>query len=252
MRKKRLLYVLGSLTVFILLFMIPYWTLPDGSYCQLENAPERTVSTFYEADYGPEQLDSLMQRFGKNKELPEGYELEALLALSFYPELEDVRLRFVIGSHVLAPASSRPTVLSSFRRPEDRQYLVFIDTKSELDIMNKFLIGKMPFNARIGLIAHELGHSADYMRRNTWGMMQVLVGNFSTSYMNRYEYQTDQCAIAHGAGYQLLAWSEYVHGVFGEFIDANPDSFWAGMMETERYMRPETIRNHMQASGYRD
>lgn len=246
MKKRRfLLYTLAVLLVLACVVTINYQLLPKGSRCQLTSAPARSVPSFDEAAYGQEQLDSLRRLYGKNKELPKGYEVQALLALSFYPELRDVRVRFIIGPQVLAPASSRPTVLSSLSSPEKREYLVFIDTDSELDIMDEILISRMPFNAQIGLIAHELGHSADYMKRNAWGMLQVLAGNASTSYMNDYEYQTDQCAIAHGAGYQLLAWSEFVYKVFEHYFIENPDSSWKGMLEAERYMFPETIRQHM-------
>lgn len=244
-RIRRILRIAIPVLALLLVFLIPYYTNPSGSRCALAERPSRTVKSFDRNDFGTGAVDSLQLRYGRSKILPAGYELQALLALSFYPELKDVKVRFVIGPHVLAPASSRPTILSSFRPPKEREYLVFIDTDSDMDIMDEILIGRMPFNAQIGLIAHELGHTADYLRRNTWGMIQVLVGNASTSYMNDYEYQTDQCAIAHGAGYQLLAWSEYVYEVFNGYLQENPNSVWQGMMEAERYMYPETIRTYM-------
>ena len=41
------------------------------------------------------RFDALLAQFGQNKQLPSGYELQALLALSHYRELRDVKIRFL-------------------------------------------------------------------------------------------------------------------------------------------------------------
>ena len=40
--------------------------------------------------------DDMLEEFGENKILTPGYELEALLALSRYPELKSVRIHFMV------------------------------------------------------------------------------------------------------------------------------------------------------------
>ena len=43
------------------------------------------------------RLQQLLDEYGQSKFLPAGFELQALFALSHYPELKTVNIRFVIS-----------------------------------------------------------------------------------------------------------------------------------------------------------
>ena len=59
-------------------------------------AAEISVVREYEEIAEQQRYDQLLLEFGNNKELPPGYELQALLALSHYPELKDIKIRFIV------------------------------------------------------------------------------------------------------------------------------------------------------------
>jgi hypothetical protein len=40
----------------------------------------------------------LLQAYGKNKKLVPGYEVQSLVALSFYPELYDTKIDFILAN----------------------------------------------------------------------------------------------------------------------------------------------------------
>ena len=195
-------------------------------------------------------VDSLKQLYGKNKQLPKGYELQALLALSHYPELKDVKIKFKMKKGG-APFVSRPTAWSTFfKRKSKRDYLIFIRTKSH-SMFDPILMQNMPFDAQVGVLGHELGHTADYIHRGFGKMMKVVFGNLSYRFLDKFEFETDRRAVHHGLGFQILAWSEHAIQTLrvNEPAPGAKTGKFEGIMERERYMRPNTIRKEM--SGLR-
>lgn len=107
------------------------------------------------------RIDELFSEFGQNKELPVDFELQALLALSHYPELKDIKIRFVIDDAGI-PLSSRPHWVSILRSANNRTYLVVI--ASEFDGPRDVLLLKNQlFTAQTGIIGHELVHAVYYL-----------------------------------------------------------------------------------------
>lgn len=170
--------------------------------------------------------------------MPAGYERQALLALSHYPELKDAFIEFRI-LETSVPLASQPTALSTlFRRASKRHYLILISTKSE-GWLGEILLQKLPFEAQVGVLGHELAHTADFVDRSFFGMIRVMLGNLSSSYLDTFEYATDQRAIDHGLGCSLLQWSIFTSGKV-------PASITNGV---ERYMKPETIAKILKERG---
>ena len=62
------------------------------------------------------RLQQLLDEYGQNKSLPAGFELQALLTLSHYPELKTVNPCFLI-TDVNIPLSSRQNGLACSRVP---------------------------------------------------------------------------------------------------------------------------------------
>lgn len=179
-------------------------------------------------------IDSLQRLYGHKKVLPKGYERQVLLALAHYPELKEISIEFRMVE-AESPFVSRPTVLSTlFRSASKRHYLVLISTKSN-GWLSDILIDDLPFEAQVGVLGHELAHTVNFVDRNFFKMIRVLIGNLSTSYLNKFEYATDQRAVDHGLGCNLLQWSMFVSTKIPKDYQNGP----------ERYMRPETIKRKL-------
>lgn len=153
-------------------------------------------------------LDSLHRKFNINKDIPEQYELQCLIALSYFPELKDDHIVF-LPKKIRTTMATRPHADAIFYQKEKRTYQIFINNLIE----NKDGINfdDVPFNAQIGLIGHELGHVADYKQKN---MIRILANGIayvlSSSYRKAFEANVDNITIEHGLGWQLHAFADFV------------------------------------------
>lgn len=153
-------------------------------------------------------LDSLRTEYGINKVIPEEYELEILIALSYYPDLKDITIAF-IPKRLKTTMATRPRMDAIYQTRDKRTYRIFINNFIESN--NGINYDDVPFNARIGLIGHELGHVVDYMKKS---MIRV-IGNgvayvLNSHYRKTFEANVDQITIEHGLGWQLYAFSYFV------------------------------------------
>jgi len=160
---------------------------------------------YIESDWRPRYAE-LLEGYGKHKELPAGFELQALLALRHYPELKDIKIRFIVDD-VSIPLSSRPlwtTLLNSAKR---RTYLVVIDTDRESG-RQALLVKNQPFNAQVGIIGHELAHTVYYLERSFFGIISDAICQLSDCRIE-FERDTDTRLIEYGLG-----WQRYDHALF--------------------------------------
>lgn len=160
---------------------------------------------YIEAEQRP-RLEQLKAEYGRHKELPPGYELQALLALSHYPELKDVRIRFVVDD-VNIPLSSRPHWASMLRSARNRTYLVVIDTHLDGN-RDALLLKNQPFNAQVGILGHELAHTVYYLERSFFGIIGDALCQLSDCRVD-FERETDQRLVEYGLG-----WQRYDHALF--------------------------------------
>lgn len=114
--------------------------------------------------------------------------------------------------------------------------------------MNPVLLDRMDFDAQVGVLGHEISHVIDFSHKNTAGLLRIGLGNLSTSFLDRFEYGTDSICIAHGLGYQLLAWSNFVRKAFQSSYQEGNETELKGLLQRERYMHPATIRKRINAS----
>lgn len=167
-----------------------------------------------------ENIDSLRSALLIDKEIAEDFEQSILAALSYFPDLKDVCIRFrkrAIGTTMAA----LPSPGSFFAQRGNRCYLVLINMKQ--NEQKAPLIKEAPFGARVGVIAHELGHIVDYESKS---MLRILGNGIAYAFSSRFRYNLEQridsIAIARGAGMELKE--------FRLFVEEHPDV-------TPRYLR---------------
>lgn len=182
------------------------WFVTSGFALSATAATEPAVIRDYAESVESERLDELMASYGRNKQLPPGFEIQTLLALSHYPELSEIKIRFIVDD-VSIPLSSRPHWVTMLRSAKQRTYLVIID--SALDGPREALLLKnQPFNAQIGIIGHELAHTAYYLDRSFLGIVGDALCQLSDCRIS-FERDTDLRLIEYGLG-----WQRYDHALF--------------------------------------
>jgi len=203
-----MLYGVGTLLLVLLLILFFERDPHAGPAAALEAYPAPVK--FYPQEVSPERFDSLRHAFGYKKQLPEGYELQALYALRHYPELREVPIRFFRSDSDIS-LLSQPDFESLLLPWRSRSYNVIIDTvKTEENRWKEpTLLRNIPFNGQVGVLGHELAHIMDYLDKR--GLELLWMGPkylLSPSYREELENATDRRTIEHGLGYQLLAWSK--------------------------------------------
>lgn len=184
--------------------------------------------------------------FAHNKIIPTEIKTQVLIALSCYPELNDTKIIFRFREKV-TPLSSRPKFTSAFKNKQNRTYVITISTKSN----NKFspiIFSKLPFNAQIGVLGHELAHVADFNSKSSTQLIGLSFKMFNTKFVDHFEFNTDHICINHGLGYQLYDWSKFVRIALNikewKGAEANYSSE-KDIPNKQRYMNPETIEKYI-------
>ena len=162
-----------------------------------------------------------------------------LIALSYFPELKDVKIVFRLRNRK-TPLATRPTFFSMFCSAKKRTYVITISKKST-NYLNTIIFKNLNYNAQIGVLGHELSHISDYLNKG-FGKMVVIAKNelLSPTEVDKREFNTDLDCNNHGLGFQLLDWSINVRE---NLKRAN----WLGAVnlsndeKSERYMNPSTI-----------
>ena len=149
--------------------------------------------------------DSLKNIYGNNKEFIPGYELQSLVALSFYPELINTKITFKLADKE-SVAKTTITFFSVFNS-RDKHFIVYINNdKSRTGL----LLQDAPFKAQVGAIGHELAHVADFNKRSFPGMVWWGIKYVSKKSRIKIERRTDISTIQHGLGMELYYFVDFV------------------------------------------
>ena len=202
---------------------------------------QNVVQTFHQDSISSQEITKLKEQFGKNKTIPKDFETQTLLALSYFPELKDIKIKFRLKNRT-TPLATRPLFFSMFQASKKRTYIITISNKST-SYLNAITLKNLNFNAQIGVLGHELCHVSDYLNKGFGKMNRIgLDIIFSKKRIDTFEFNTDKSCIDHGLGYQLLDWSISVRENL-----KRPN--WLGAVNlaagenSERYMNPNTITN---------
>ncbi|MBL4656891.1 MAG: hypothetical protein JKX73_02740 [Flavobacteriales bacterium] len=173
----------------------------SSAYSQL---PAKNIT---ESMYLP-QRDQLAADYGVNKTWPKDFELATLIALSKYPELKGLRLD-IRYRKIKTTMEARPTVLSVFRRKAKRRYVVVINSKEGK--LGKASLKNVPFNAQIGVLAHEFAHIRMYNTKNVFGLIGIAISySISKKYREKFEKENDRETISRGYGWQVYHFTHYI------------------------------------------
>jgi hypothetical protein len=225
-----------SLLFFIVLFCIT-----------ADTRGQVPVQSFDPSSFTREDSVALVRIYGKNKKILPRFALPTLIALSYFPELENTAIRFVFKD-AYSPLRTKPNIVGIWRKGSKRSYTITISDSSEFKL-EFILLPFMGFNARIGVIGHELSHVADFSSMNLLQLAASGIGHISTRYIDHFEYRTDGICVAHGLGYQLLEWSRFVREKLHTENWEGSDNIRELVMRRERYMNPSTIESSIQSSG---
>lgn len=183
-----------TLTIFLLLAC-------SSSHAQL---PCKVIS---EAMYTG-QLEQLQAEFGKNKSLQEDFELALLISLSKFPELKELRIEVVYGK-IKTTMAARPKLGSVFRCKAKRRYKVVINSKEKK--LQKAALKNVPFNAQVGVLAHEFAHIRLYNTKNLFGLIGVGISySVSKRFREKFEKENDRETISRGFGWQVYHFTSYI------------------------------------------
>jgi hypothetical protein len=155
--------------------------------------------------FSPDSIARMEARLAHSIDIPEAYKLPTLIALGFYPELQDVDIEFVLQP-LHTTMAARPTVKSVFQKPGRRSYRIFINDSGDCEIP----LESVPFNAQIGVIGHELAHILDYERSKGPGIMGAGLSYATARTKANFEKSIDELTIARGLGLQLHQWADFV------------------------------------------
>lgn len=184
-----------------------------------------------------------------NKEIPAEITEQVATALSYYPELENVKVEFRFRKSK-TPFSSKPTFFSMFKKKENRTYVVTISTEAETK--NKpILFLNLPYNAQIGVMGRELGQITAYNTKNTSELLGTIFKMLNTNYVEEVKFNKDLICIDHGLGYQLFDWSSFVQGALDLPERRGSTDLFFTQIEPSEYepsMDPQIIENYIEAT----
>lgn len=154
-------------------------------------------------------LDSLKAIIGKNKGLPKGFEIAAAIAYSAFPELKEVSIDMILTQDG-APMESTVEIITLFGQRKNRRYQVLLNDARN-SYFDPILLRSLPFDAQVGILAHELGHIVYYHELNVfqfgkWGLMYLQDDEFRAV----HERTTDLMPVYHGLGSQIYQYAYFV------------------------------------------
>ena len=175
-----------------------------------QQVPNIEANTFADTLAGHHyDLDSLKAIIGNDKGLPKGFEIAGAIAYSAYPELKDVNIDMILTQDG-APMESSLKIWSVLGPAKNRRYLVLLNDASN-SYFDPILLRSLPFDAQVGILAHELGHIAYYNELNMfefgkWGLNYLRNDEFRAT----HERTTDLMPVYHGLGSQIYQYAYFV------------------------------------------
>jgi len=149
--------------------------------------------------------------YQENKIIPRAIFEEAKTALSYYPELKDVSIKFQYKEDIKKSfMQAQPDFGNLFKGKNDRTYNIFISSRFLIE-GEEFSMSDVPSDILIGWLGHELGHIMDYRDKSAVGLM-IFGLRYVTSdnYIKNAERAADTYAVNHGMSDYILATKDFI------------------------------------------
>ncbi|MEX2336907.1 MAG: hypothetical protein WD555_06520 [Fulvivirga sp.] len=155
-------------------------------------------------------LDAALTQYS-NKTIPDILGEEIKMALSFFPELKETSIDFILKEKInKVTMQAQPRIKTLFKKKSRRTYKIKIS--KHLNLGEKIKpIEDIPTDILVGWIAHELGHIMDYLDRSSFQMIGFGFRYLtSKSFVMNAERQADVYAINHGFADQIIKTKNYI------------------------------------------
>ncbi|WP_236974751.1 hypothetical protein [Membranihabitans maritimus] len=145
------------------------------------------------------------------KIIPKKIYRETTIALSYYPELSDVRIEFKFKDNITKSfMQAQPGFVSLLGPKKNRKYFVFVSTKFNIENA-EFTVEDVPSDVLIGWLGHELGHIMDYLNRSSinlifFGIKYLLLHE----HVKSAERTADTYAIANGMSNYIIETKKFI------------------------------------------
>lgn len=151
-----------------------------------------------------------------HKKMPGLLRKDIAQALSYFPDLADVRIDFVFRDKLnKAFMQAQPKWYGFFQSPDNRHYIIKISRNFQLED-GMLPIEEMPRDALLGWLAHELGHIMDYQEKSAFALMAFGLSYITShQHMIEAERNADIHAIRSKAGPYILQTKDFIHGYQG-------------------------------------
>ncbi len=149
--------------------------------------------------------------YQNNKIIPENILKEAQVALSFYPELEDVEIEFKFKYGIKKSfMQAQPKISKLFKGKKGRSYYVLMSSKFLIQDQ-EFSINEIPSEVLIGWLGHELGHIVDYRDKSALTLVKFGTKYItSDNFIRKAERTADTYAINRGMGNYIFATKDFI------------------------------------------
>lgn len=146
-----------------------------------------------------------------NKIIPENILEEAKIALSFYPQLKDIKIEFKFKNGIKKSfMQAQPKFADLFKGKKNRSYYVLMSSKFLIQ-EEEFSINEVPSEVLIGWLGHELGHITDYLDKSTLELVKFGTRYItSDDFIRKAERTADTNAINHGMGNFIFATKDFI------------------------------------------
>jgi exoribonuclease R len=149
--------------------------------------------------------------FSRNKQIPGILEKNVLKALSFYPQLKNTSISFVLKDNIKnSVMQAQPVFRTLLKNRSKRSYRINVSTMFKLT-HSAVSIHQLPDEVMIGWLGHELGHIMDYENRSNAGLVSFGYNYyFSGKYVKSAETTADTYAVNQGLGNYLVATKRFI------------------------------------------
>lgn len=167
---------------------------------------------------------------------PESISNEVKIALSHYPELENVSIDFKFKSKIKkSTMQAQPNFWTIFCGKSKRKYNILI-SESFIIADTVYYTKNIPSTVLIGWLGHELGHVMDYQFRSSLNLIGFGFGYlFSEKSMKQAERSADTFAVIHGMEDYILTTKNFILNEAG-FPDVYTDRIKRFYLSTEEIM----------------